>query len=160
MLLLDYSYDEYKMQKEEDKEGERSVRITCDEGQEEDCKRSSTSTAALHPVSTSHGNCPPNMYPEAFSDMAWEWAKQYDNVDVTIINYEHAMKAGMGGLVAVGMGSSRKPYGHLRNEQGKARSLSSSRWEGITFDTGGISLKPGANMDNEVRHGWICSIFT
>ena len=46
------------------------------------------------------------MYPEEFADRAWEWAKQYDNVEVTIINYDQALKAGMGGLVAVGKGSS------------------------------------------------------
>ncbi|MEC8142613.1 MAG: M17 family peptidase N-terminal domain-containing protein, partial [Candidatus Thermoplasmatota archaeon] len=94
MLLRDYSYDEYKMQKEEDKEAERSVRITCDEGQEEDLQalvNIHTGVASGVHLSRDLGNCPPNdMYPEAFSDMAWEWAKQYDNVDVTIINYEHA----------------------------------------------------------------------
>ena len=45
------------------------------------------------------------MYPEEFADRAWEWAKQYDNVEVTIINYDQALKAGMGGLVAVGKDS-------------------------------------------------------
>ena len=92
---------------------------------------------------------PPNdMYPEAFADQAWEWAKNYDNVEVTIINYDQAIKAGMGGLVAVGMGSSRKPcmviYELNGDKEGRGPMLVG---KGITFDTGGISLKPGANMD-------------
>ena len=152
MLLRDYSYDEYKMQKEEDKEAERNVRITCDEGQEEALealvKVYEGVASGVH-LSRDLGNCPPNdMYPEAYSDMAWEWAKQYENVDVTIINYEHAMKAGMGGLVAVGMGSSRKPcmviFEMNKEKEGRCPMLVG---KGITFDTGGISLKPGANMD-------------
>ncbi|GIR76684.1 MAG: hypothetical protein CM15mP78_13830 [Candidatus Poseidoniales archaeon] len=45
----------------------------------------------------------------AFAEKAELWAKQYDNVKVEIIDYEAAKRHGMGGLVAVGMGSSRKP---------------------------------------------------
>ena len=115
MLLRDYSYDEYKMQKDEDKEAERNVRITCDEGQEEALEalvQNHVGVASGVHLSRDLGNCPPNdMFPEAFADKAWEWAKDYDNVEVTIINYDHAIKAGMGGLVAVGMGS--VSYTHL-----------------------------------------------
>ena len=152
MLLRDYSYDEYKMQKDEDKEAERNVRITCDEGQEEALEALVQNhvgvVSGVH-LSRDLGNCPPNdMFPEAFADKAWEWAKDYDNVEVTIINYEHAIKAGMGGLVAVGMGSSRKPcmviFEMNKEQPGRCPLLVG---KGITFDTGGISLKPGANMD-------------
>ena len=100
MLLRDYSYDHYKQQEEDDKEAELDVRITCDEGQE-DALASLTKIHAgvasgVH-LSRDLGNCPPNdMYPEAFADQAWEWAKDYDNVEVTIINYDQAVKAGMG----------------------------------------------------------------
>jgi leucyl aminopeptidase len=153
MLLRDYSFDHYKQQDEdEEKEGEIDVRITCDEGQESDL----TSIIHIHAgvasgvhLSRDLGNRPPNdMYPEAFADQAWEWAKDYDNVKVTIINYDQAVKAGMGGLVAVGMGSARKPcmviFELNKDKKGRAPMLVG---KGITFDTGGISLKPGANMD-------------
>lgn len=153
MLLRDYSFDHYKQQDEdEEKEGDIDLRITCDEGQESDL----TSIIHIHAgvasgvhLSRDLGNRPPNdMYPEAFADQAWEWAKQYDNVKVTIINYAQAVKAGMGGLVAVGMGSARKPcmviFELNKDKKGRAPMLVG---KGITFDTGGISLKPGANMD-------------
>tara|TARA_B110000444_G_scaffold48486_1_gene44302 strand:- start:2913 stop:4406 length:1494 start_codon:yes stop_codon:yes gene_type:complete len=152
MLLRDYSYDHYKQQDEEDKEAELDVRITCDEGQEAELSDLITIHAGVASgvhLSRDLGNCPPNdMYPEAFADQAWEWAKQYDNVEVTIINYDQAVKAGMGGLVAVGMGSARKPcmviFELNRKVTGRCPLLVG---KGITFDTGGISLKPGANMD-------------
>jgi len=153
MLLRDYTYDHYKQKDEDDDdEKELTVRITCDEGQEKELSSliftHAGVTSGVH-LSRDLGNCPPNdMYPEAFADQAWEWANQYDNVDVTIINYDQAVKAGMGGLVAVGMGSARKPcmviFEMNAGVKGRGPMLVG---KGITFDTGGISLKPGANMD-------------
>ena len=153
MLLRDYTYDHYKLKDEDDEEeAELSVRITCDEGQEKELSSlifTHAGVASGVHLSRDLGNCPPNhMYPEAFADQAWEWAKQYDNVEVTIINYDQAKKAGMGGLVAVGMGSARKPcmviFEMNAGVKGRGPMLVG---KGITFDTGGISLKPGANMD-------------
>ncbi|RJU81882.1 MAG: leucyl aminopeptidase [Candidatus Poseidoniales archaeon] len=153
MLLRDYTYDHYKQKDDDDDEDkELTVRITCDEGQEKELSSLIFTlagvTSGVH-LSRDLGNCPPNdMYPEAFADQAWEWAKQYDNVNVTIINYDQAVKAGMGGLVAVGMGSARKPcmviFEMNADVKGRGPMLVG---KGITFDTGGISLKPGANMD-------------
>ena len=151
MMLRDYSFDNYKAE-DDDKEDELEVRVTCDSGQEKELSALIHTlvgvTSGVH-LSRDLGNMPPNdMYPEAFADQAWEWAKNYDNVEVTIINYDQAIKAGMGGLVAVGMGSSRKPcmviFEMNADQKGRGPMLVG---KGITFDTGGISLKPGANMD-------------
>jgi leucyl aminopeptidase len=152
MMLRDYSYDHYKQQDEEDKKAELSVRFNCDSGLETELDSLVLNrqgvVSGVH-LSRDLGNCPPNdLYPEAFADQAWEWAKDYDNVEVTIINYEQAVKAGMGGLVAVGMGSARKPcmviFEMNKEKKGRCPLLVG---KGITFDTGGISLKPGAGMD-------------
>ncbi|MDP6234580.1 MAG: leucyl aminopeptidase [Candidatus Poseidoniaceae archaeon] len=152
MMLRDYSYDHYKLKDDDEEEKELTVRVNCDEAQEKELnlliKNRAGVVSGVH-LSRDLGNCPPNdMYPEAFADQAWEWAKQYDNVDVTIINYDQALKAGMGGLVAVGMGSARKPcmviFEMNSDKKGRGPMLVG---KGITFDTGGISLKPGANMD-------------
>ena len=152
MMLRDYSYDNYKMKDDEGDEDEKQIRLTCGEKEAEELTALVTKfrgiTKGVH-LSRDLGNCPPNdMYPEEFADRAWEWAKQYDNVEVTIINYDQAIKAGMGGLIAVGKGSSRKPcmviFEMNKDVKGKCPVLVG---KGITFDTGGISLKPGANMD-------------
>lgn len=152
MMLRNYSYDEYKMKDEEETDAEKQIRLTCSEKEAEELSTLVNKyrgiTKGVH-LSRDLGNCPPNdMYPEVFADMAWEWAKDFDNVDVTIINYEQAIKAGMGGLVAVGKGSSRKPcmviFEMNKDVKGRCPVLVG---KGITFDTGGISLKPGANMD-------------
>ncbi len=151
MMLRDYSYDEYKKNDDEE-ETEVSIRINCSEKEEEELVGQVNTLKGIckgvH-LSRDLGNCPPNdMYPEVFADMARDWAKDFDNVDVTIINYDEAIKAGMGGLVAAGKGSSRKPcmviFEMNKDVKGKCPVLVG---KGITFDTGGISLKPGANMD-------------
>ena len=45
----------------------------------------------------------------AYAEQAMEFASEFDNVKVKVINYDEALSMGMGGLVGVGMGSARKP---------------------------------------------------
>jgi leucyl aminopeptidase len=152
MMLRDYSYDLYKKKDDDDDDINLSARINCNEGDTTALSaaidRAASIVSGVH-LSRDLGNCPPNdMYPMAFAEKAELWAKQYDNVKVEIIDYEAAKRHGMGGLVAVGMGSSRKPcmviFTLNGDEKGRHPMLVG---KGITFDTGGISLKPGANMD-------------
>jgi leucyl aminopeptidase len=152
MMLRDYSYDLYKKKDDDDDDINLSARINCNEGDTTALSaaidRAASIVSGVH-LSRDLGNCPPNdMYPMAFAEKAELWAKKYDNVKVEIIDYEAAKRHGMGGLVAVGMGSSRKPcmviFTLNGDEKGRHPMLVG---KGITFDTGGISLKPGANMD-------------
>ena len=152
MMLRDYAYNEYKSKDEDDEDTDLSARINCNEGDEEALgsviDRMAGIAGGVH-LSRDLGNCPPNdMYPMAFAEKAEAWAKQYDNATVEVIEYEAAKRLGMGGLVAVGMGSARKPcmviFELNKDKKGRAPMLVG---KGITFDTGGISLKPGANMD-------------
>ena len=150
-MLRDYSYDEYKSKKDDDSSPLR-IRLNCDEG----ALQSVTSgisqlesiVSGVH-LSRDLGNCPPNdMYPMEYATRAEQWAKQYDNVEVDVIEYDEAIRLGMGGLVAVGMGSDRKPgmviFKLNGDKKGKHPVLVG---KGITFDTGGISIKPSASMD-------------
>ena len=152
MMLRDYSYDLYKKKDDDDDDINLSARINCNEGDTTALSaaidRAASIVSGVH-LSRDLGNCPPNdMYPMAFAEKAELWAKQYYNVKVEIIDYEAAKRHGMGGLVAVGMGSSRKPcmviFTLNGDQKGRHPMLVG---KGITFDTGGISLKPGANMD-------------
>ena len=152
MMLRDYAYDHYKMKDDEDDDTKLSARINCNEGDATALSaaidRAASVVSGVH-LSRDLGNCPPNdMYPMAFAEQAEQWAKGYDNAKVEVIDYEAAKRHGMGGLVAVGMGSSRKPcmviFTLNGDQKGRHPMLVG---KGITFDTGGISLKPGANMD-------------
>lgn len=93
-------------------------------------------------------NTPPNLlFPQSFADRARELVGDLP-IEVTVLDEKQLAEGGYGGIVGVGQGSSRKPrLVHLSYTPENARSSVSLVGKGITFDTGGISLKPGAGMD-------------
>ncbi|MEM9810463.1 MAG: leucyl aminopeptidase [Pseudomonadota bacterium] len=91
---------------------------------------------------------PPNvLYPESYAERCRELESV--GVEVEILGEEAMRKLGMGSLLGVGQGSVRESQlVVMRWNGGKDgdRPLGLIG-KGVTFDTGGISLKPGANMD-------------
>ncbi|MEB3102088.1 leucyl aminopeptidase [Ferviditalea candida] len=94
-------------------------------------------------------NTPGNlMTPALMADKAVEIAKRH-GMEYEILDRNEMEKLGMGGLLAVAQGSEQPPKMIVIKYKGK------EHWEdvlgfvgkGITFDSGGISIKPGANMD-------------
>ena len=78
-----------------------------------------------------------------------EWAEGKDNVSVEVYDWDKLQELGMGGLVNVGKGSDRKPCMVLFTlnpdaDEGVRRPCIVGK--GITFDTGGISIKPTSGM--------------
>ena len=97
------------------------------------------------------GNEPANiLYPMEYARRALEWAKDKENVSVEVYDWDKLHELGMGGLINVGKGSDRKPCMVLFTlnpdaDEGVRRPCIVGK--GITFDTGGISLKPPPTMD-------------
>ncbi|HYQ66038.1 leucyl aminopeptidase [Actinophytocola sp.] len=93
-------------------------------------------------------NTPPNdLYPASFADRAAALAREA-GLTVEILDEKALRKAGYGGVLGVGMGSARPPrVVRLSYEGPKARKKVALIGKGITFDTGGISIKPAATMD-------------
>ncbi|MFW7415330.1 leucyl aminopeptidase [Demequina sp. SO4-18] len=93
-------------------------------------------------------NTPPlDMFPAAVAEAAQAYAQQFP-VDVTVWDVPELAEEGFGGILGVGMGSSRLPR-LVRIEWNPADAKSSVALvgKGITFDTGGISLKPPKGME-------------
>jgi len=96
------------------------------------------------------GNLPPNICTPAYlAKTACEIAATYENVSVEILKRKDMAKLKMSALLAVGQGSANGPRIIILTYQGND---DDSRpivlvGKGITFDTGGISLKPGLNME-------------
>jgi leucyl aminopeptidase len=69
--------------------------------------------------------------------------------DVTVFGKEKIVELGMGGLLAVNQGSQDPPTFTIMEYKpaGKARKRIALVGKGITFDSGGISIKPAAGMD-------------
>ena len=91
---------------------------------------------------------PPNIiYPESFVARAKELAK--DGIKVEVLGEAAMKKLGMGALLGVGQGSARESQLLImRWDGGKDKSVAPVAivGKGVTFDTGGISLKPPAGM--------------
>ncbi|HEX9334477.1 MAG TPA: leucyl aminopeptidase, partial [Pseudonocardiaceae bacterium] len=94
-------------------------------------------------------NTPPNdLFPASFAERAAELAGA-NGVEVEILDEKALRKEGYGGILGVGGGSSRPPrLVRLRYRGSKPRAKVALVGKGITFDTGGISLKPSANMEH------------
>jgi leucyl aminopeptidase len=96
------------------------------------------------------GNLPPNICTPAYlAKTAREFADKYENVSVEILKRKAMAKLKMSALLAVGQGSANGPRLIVLTYNGKNDDSQPIVLvgKGITFDTGGISLKPGPNME-------------
>ena len=94
------------------------------------------------------GNQPPNQcYPTYLTEQARALAKQYPALKVSVISEAQAEKMGMGAFCAVARGSEREGQIIVMEYKGAKGAPVALVGKAITFDTGGISLKPGAGMD-------------
>ncbi|MGM1059271.1 leucyl aminopeptidase [Saccharothrix sp. Mg75] len=93
-------------------------------------------------------NTPPNdLYPASFAERATALAKA-EGLEVEVLDEKALRKQGFGGILGVGGGSSRPPrLVRITYRGAKATKKVALVGKGITFDTGGISIKPAAGMD-------------
>lgn len=95
-------------------------------------------------------NEPPNvLYPLSYAQRIIELFKEL-NVNVSVLNKEEMKSLGMNAMLAVGQGSRNEPqlvvikYLGLKEDRGFITMVG----KGVTFDSGGISLKPSNNMSD------------
>ena len=96
------------------------------------------------------GNLPPNICNPAYlAAQASKIADDYKNVSVEILAADEMARLKMSALLAVGQGSVNGPRLIILKYQGKDETSQPVVLvgKGITFDTGGISLKPGPGME-------------
>ena len=96
------------------------------------------------------GNLPPNICtPLYLAGQAEEIAARYDQAQVEILDEEAMAALGMNALLGVARGSAHPPRLIVLKYAGADESTPPVVLvgKGITFDTGGISLKPAEHMD-------------
>ncbi len=94
-------------------------------------------------------NAPPaELTPETMAASARALAKQV-GLSCSVLDPEQMAALGMGAILAVGKGSIHPPRMIVLTYKGDAKSKETLALvgKGITFDSGGISLKPGERMD-------------
>ena len=115
----------------------------------EKLKLSQAIVSGVH-LSRDLGNEPANvLYPMEYANRALSWAESKPNVKVEVYDWDKLVELGMGGLINVGKGSDRKPcmvIFTLNPDQDKGVRRPCVVGKGITFDTGGISIKPTQGM--------------
>ncbi|MBX2834194.1 MAG: leucyl aminopeptidase [Micavibrio sp.] len=93
-------------------------------------------------------NTAPNeLYPESYAQFIKDELKPL-GVEVEVLDEKKMLKLGMGAIMAVGQGSEKPPRMVIMRWNGKKNDEAPLAFvgKGVTFDTGGISLKPGAGM--------------
>ena len=149
LTQVSYGYDEYKSKKNEfvleqiDLIATHSV-LTTEQLQLVQAVQSGQNLAR------DLGNRPGNIcFPEYLAEQAVALAAEYPELlKVTVLDEQQMADLGMGAFLAVSKGSER-PGRIISMEYQSERSEAPVVLvgKGITFDTGGISLKPGAGMD-------------
>src|SRR5260370_39012647 len=89
------------------------------------------------------------LYPESMAERAAALAgPDLPGLTVEILDEKQVQELGMGALLAVGQGSVRPPRVVVMQYRGAATDSSPLAFIGkcVTFDTGGISIKPAAGM--------------
>lgn len=87
--------------------------------------------------------------PEEFATMLAKTATE-NGLEVTILDEEEMKSLGFGALLAVGQGSTSKPRLVIMEykPEGKIKKKLAFVGKGVTFDTGGINLKPTGSLED------------
>jgi leucyl aminopeptidase len=146
-LLNLYSFDRFKSKRDEDGGGLEALEIAGPGVSEEEARRAQVvATAANHARDLQ--NLPANVAtPEYLAGRAEEIAAAHDDVEVELLDREAIVERGMGAFAAVAQGTPTEPrLIVLRYAGGDKGPHLGYVGKAVTFDTGGISLKPGAKM--------------
>ncbi|MBI4135368.1 leucyl aminopeptidase [Candidatus Uhrbacteria bacterium] len=103
-----------------------------------------------------------NMFPKTLADIARAFAKSSKDIELKILNRAQCEKLGMGAYLGVAKGSDHEPYflhlvyrpkisGGRTSDPTEVRPHKVKKvaivGKGITFDSGGLSLKPSQHME-------------
>ncbi|PRW64981.1 leucyl aminopeptidase [Actinopolyspora mortivallis] len=144
-----YSYTRYKSQAGEDPVAK--VDLLVPDAKSDGAKSALKGATAIgEAVNTARDliNTPPNdLPPAAMAERAAELGRAA-GLEVETLDEDELRKHGYGGILGVGAGSSRPPrLVRLRHKGPKGARKVALVGKGVTFDTGGISLKPASGME-------------
>ncbi|MGB8790127.1 MAG: leucyl aminopeptidase, partial [Mycobacterium sp.] len=154
LILGSYRFTEFRTSKTAPKDsGLRKITVL---STAKDAKAQAAHAAAVATaVATARDlvNTPPShLFPAEFAKRAKALGESV-GLEVEVLDDKALQKAGYGGVIGVGQGSSRLPrlvrlthHGSKLAKKPKQAKKVALIGKGITFDTGGISIKPAASM--------------
>jgi leucyl aminopeptidase len=144
-----YAYTEYRVATLESTKTPASVitaHVSTEFADDATAARATANVVAVHQVRDLVNMPPSDLFPETLADAAVALADGLP-VEVEVLDIAALEKGGFGGILGVGLGSSRGPRLAVVRyaPKGATRHLALVG-KGITFDSGGLSLKPAASM--------------
>jgi leucyl aminopeptidase len=160
-----YAFEQFKSQKSEARALSKITLLT-EKTSLADVERASTQAQAIAAgmaFTRDLGNLPPNIcHPTYLGEQAKALGKAYKSLKVDVFDEKKLKELGMGSFLAVAQGSVQPPRLIVLQYNGgkKGDKPFALVGKGITFDTGGISIKPAAGMD-EMKYdmGGAASVF-
>jgi leucyl aminopeptidase len=154
LILGSYRFTDFRTDKTAPKDkGLRKITVlaTSKDAQKQSAHGAAVATAVA--TARSFVNTPPShLFPAEFAKRAKALGESA-GLEVEVLDDKALQKAGYGGVIGVGQGSSRPPRlvrlihrGAQLAKKPKQAKRVALIGKGITFDTGGISIKPAASM--------------
>ncbi len=151
MLLRDFTFGKYKTKREKVEPVLKKAVFVVDA--QEHCLKEFQYLSAItygNHLARSFTTEPPNiLYPDAYAQNIREIFRKFGNVKVDVLDEKAMSKLGMNALLGVGRASeyeSRLVTIQFNGSADKSSGPIAFVGKGVTFDTGGISLKPSRNM--------------
>jgi leucyl aminopeptidase len=147
-LLGGYQFEGYKTAT---KAPVRSIRLlvpSAAKAAKEQLRRAQITAEAVALARDLINTAPADLPPAVFADRA-SAAAQTAGLKVEVLDEKALTKGGYGGILAVGSGSTRPPrLVRISYRPRRPKASGALVGTGITFDSGGLSLKPGPGMEH------------
>ena len=147
-ILGGYSFDRYKQEKSKLDKIQIQIAVLEDheESNQRNLNRYTVVSNAVNEARTLINEPGGVVYPEVMAEAARKVAKEV-NLDIKVWDEKRLQKEGYNGLIQVGRGSASPPRMiRMSYRAKKARHHVAFVGKGVTFDTGGISIKPAEKM--------------
>jgi leucyl aminopeptidase len=149
-ILATYRFDRFKSKPEEDEEDSSRLEeiIVIADGGVAEAVEAARIAAESENFARELQDLPANVVtPSYLAGRANAIAEEHDSVTCEVLGREQIKEKGMGGLVAVSQGTAEEPQLIVLRYQGGGDGKTLGLvGKGVTFDTGGISIKPAASM--------------
>lgn len=147
-LLGAYSFDRYRTTSLKGQAPVSVITVVCAERKVKRVGRRAEAVAAAVSLTRDLVNMPPSdMHPADLAAAAV--AAMPATVTAEVLNEKQLKRAGYGGIVGVGAGAAHPPrLVRLRYAPDGARTTLALAGKGITYDSGGLSLKPASAMED------------
>jgi leucyl aminopeptidase len=148
-ILASYRFDRYLSADDEPETGLESLTVCADSDHGAAAARAKVIAEAVNAARVLQDTPGNDMTPTDLADRARAIATEHASVEVSVEGRKQITERGMGAFAAVAQGTAQEPaLITLRYSGPKARgAVLGFVGKAVTFDSGGISLKPGAGME-------------